>query len=84
MKLTLVNVGKYTTLGNGDVTKELVQLLIVSDGELKMTGDDTCLLVVTSGVTSQLENFSSQVLKNGSEVDRSTWRHDALEINMLE
>jgi len=67
-----VDVWKDTTLGDGDVTKELVQLLIVADGELKVTRDDTGLLVVTSGVASQLEDFGSQVLKNGSEVDGST------------
>ena len=39
-----MNVGENTTLGDGDVTEELVQLLIVADGELKVTGNDTCLL----------------------------------------
>ena len=67
-----MNVGEDTTLGDGDVSEKLVQLLVVSDGELKVTWDDTGLLVVTSGVTSQLEDFSSQVLKDGSEVDGST------------
>ena len=69
---TLVNVGKDTTLGDGDVSEKLVQLLIVADGELKVTRDDTGLLVVTSGVSGQLEDFGSQVLENGSEVDRGT------------
>jgi hypothetical protein len=73
----LVNVGQNTTLGDGDVAEKLVQFLIVADGQLKMTGDDTGLLVVTGGVTGQLEDFSSQVLKDGSQVDGSTW--DALE-----
>jgi len=67
-----VDVGENTTLGDGDVSEKLVQLLIVADGELKVTRDDTGLLVVTSGVASQLEDFGSQVLKNGSEVDGST------------
>jgi hypothetical protein len=67
-----VNVGQNTTLCNGDVSQQLVQLLIVSDGELEMTGDDTGLLVVTSGVTSQLEDFGSEVLENSGEVDGST------------
>jgi hypothetical protein len=67
-----VNVGENTTLGDGDVSEKLVQLLVVADGKLKVTGDDTGLLVVTSGVTSQLEDFGSQVLKNGSEVDGGT------------
>jgi hypothetical protein len=68
----LVNVGENTTLGDGDVTEKLVQLLIVPDGELEMTGNDTGLLVVASGVTGQLEDFGSQVLEDGSEVDGST------------
>lgn len=67
-----MDVWKDTTLGDGDVAQELVQLLIVADGELKVTWDDTGLLVVTSGVTGQLEDLSSQVLEDGSEVDRGT------------
>jgi hypothetical protein len=68
----LVDVGQNTTLGDGDVSEKLVQFLIVADGKLEMTGDDTGLLVVTGGVASQLEDFSSQVLKDGSQVDGST------------
>lgn len=49
-----MNVGQDTTLGDGDVTKELVQLLIVPDSELKMARNDTGLLVVTGSVASQL------------------------------
>ncbi len=71
MELTLVNVWKHTTLCDGDVAEKLVQLLIVADGELEMTGDDTGLLVVTSGVASQLEDFSCQVLEDSGEVDGS-------------
>jgi sugar (pentulose or hexulose) kinase len=67
-----VNVGENTTLGNGDVTQELVQLLIVADGKLEVTGNDTGLLVVAGGVSSQLENLSSEVLEDGSEVNGST------------
>lgn len=54
------------------MAEKLVQFLIVADGELKMTRNDTGLLVITSSVTSQLENFGSEILKNGSEIDRST------------
>ena len=57
-KLTLVNVGQDTTLGDGDVSEKLVQFLVVSDGQLKVTGDNTGLLVVTSSVASQFEDFS--------------------------
>jgi hypothetical protein len=72
MELTLVNVGQNTTLSDSDVPEKLVQLLIVADGELEVTRDDTGLLVVASSVASKLENFGSQVLENGSEVDGST------------
>lgn len=54
------------------MTEKLVQFLIVTDGELEMTWDDTGLLVVTGGVTGQLEDFSCEVLKNGSKVDWSS------------
>ena len=71
-KRTLVNVGEDTTLGDGDVAEQLVQLLVVPDGELEMAGNDTGLLVVARSVTGQLEDFGSEVLKDGSEVDGST------------
>ena len=45
-------------MGDCDVSEKLVQFLIVADGQLEMTGDDTGLLVVTGGVTGQLEDFS--------------------------
>lgn len=67
-----MNVGKDTALGDGNVSQKLVQLLIVADGELKMAGDDTGLLVVTRSVAGQLKDFSRQILKDGSQVDGST------------
>jgi hypothetical protein len=70
--LTLVNVGQDTALSDGDMAQKLVQLLIVPDSELKMAGDDAGLLVVTSSIASQLENFGSKVLKDGSQIDGST------------
>lgn len=69
---TLVDVGEDTALGDGDVTQKLVQLLIVADGELKVAGDDTGLLVVAGSVASQLEDFSGQVLENSGQVHRGT------------
>jgi len=64
-----LDVREDTTLGNGDATEELVQLFVVSDGELEMSRDDSGLLVVSGGVSGQLENFSGQVFKDGGEVD---------------
>lgn len=69
-----MNVWKDTTLGDGDMTQKFVQLLIVTDSKLKVTRDDTGLLVVTSGIARQFENFGSKVFKDGSEVNGSACR----------
>ena len=67
-----MNVRQDTALGDGDMSEKLVQFLIVANGKLKVAGDDTGLLVVAGGVTSQFEDFRSQILKNGGEIDGST------------
>ena len=67
-----LDVGQHTTLGNGDAGQQLVQLLVVADGQLEVTRDDTGLLVVTGGVAGQLEHFGGQVLQNGGEVHWGT------------
>ena len=67
-----LDVRQDTALGNSNAGQEFVQLLVVADGELEMTRDDTRLLVVTGGVASELEHLSSQVLHYGSKVDRCT------------
>lgn len=67
-----MNVGEDTALGDGYVAQKLVQLLVVTDGQLEMTGDDTRLLVVTGSVAGQFENFSSEVFQHSSEIDGST------------
>jgi len=66
-----LDVGQDTTLSDGHSVEKFVQLFVVTDGQLEMTGDDPGLLVVTSSVTGQLENFSSQVLHDGRQIDWS-------------
>ena len=70
-----LDVGQDTSLGNGDTRQELVQLLIVADGKLKMTGNDPSLLVVTCSVTGQFKNFSSEVFHDCSQVDWGSSTH---------
>lgn len=67
-----LDVWQNTSLGDGDSGQELVQLLVITDGQLQVTWDDSGLLVVTSGVSSQLEDLSGQVLHDGSQVDWSS------------
>ena len=46
-------------------------LLVVTDGELEMAGDNTLLLVVACSVSSELEDLSGEVLEDSGEVDCS-------------
>ena len=67
-----LDVWQYTTLGNGHTREKLVQLLVVTDGQLQVTGDDPGLLVVTGSIACQLENFSGQVLHDSGQVHWGT------------
>ena len=67
-----LDVWQYTTLGDGDTGQQFVQLLVVPDGQLEMSGDDSGLLVVSGGVTCQFKNLSGEVLEDGSQVDWGT------------
>ena len=70
-----LDVGQNTTLGDGHSGQKFVQLLVVADGQLQMTGDDSGLLVVTGCVACQLQDFSGQVLQNGGQVHGGTGSH---------
>ena len=64
-----LDVGQDTSLGDGHSGEQFVELLVVADGQLQVTGDDPRLLVVAGSVAGQLEHLSSQVLHDGSQVD---------------
>ena len=66
-----VDVGEDSSLGDGDVSEELVQLFVVADGELDVTRSHPGALVVLGGVTSELEKLGGEVLKYRGHVDRS-------------
>ena len=61
-------VGQDTSLGDGDVM-ELVQFLIVPDGQLKVPGDDPHLLVVPCSIARQLEDLMCMIFHDGGHVD---------------
>ena len=64
-----LNVGKDSSLGDGDTSKKFVQLLIVSNGQLEMSGDNSCFFVIPGSVSGQLKDLSAQVLKNSCKVN---------------
>ena len=70
-----LDVGKNSALRDGDTGQKLVKLLIVPDGELKVTRVDPSLLVVPGSIAGKLENLCSEVLHDGAEVDSSSDPH---------
>jgi hypothetical protein len=79
-----LDVGKNSTLGNGDSSQKFVQLLVIADGQLQVTGDDASLLVVTSGIAGQLEDLSCQVFHDCSQVDWSTSSNSVSIVSLAE
>ena len=67
-----MDVGQNTSLGNGDSSEQTVELLVVTDGQLNVAGDDARALVIAGGVSGQLENLGGQVLKHGGQVHGGT------------
>lgn len=74
-----MDVGKNTSVGDGGLVHQLVELLIVADGELDVAGDNSGLLVVLGGVSGELEDLSSEVFEDGGEVHWGT-STDALSV----
>ena len=67
-----LDVGQHAALSDGDSSEQLVELLVVADGELQVSGDDSGLLVVAGGVSGQLQDLGGQVLQHRRQVDRSS------------
>ena len=64
---SLVNVRDHTTASNGSLD-EGVELLITSNSELEVSGCDSFHLKILASVSSELEDLSSQVLKDSCSV----------------
>lgn len=79
----VVDVGENSTLGDGYTRQQLIQLFVVLDGQLDMAGVDAVLLVITGSITGQLQDLSSEVLENGSEVKRGTCTNTLGEVTLF-
>ena len=79
-----VDVGQDAAGRDGDLAEQLVQLLVVANGELDVARDDARLLVVARGVAGELEDLGRQVLKDGSEVDGSASAHAGRDARVLD
>ncbi len=70
-----MDVREDTSRRDGDAAEQLVQLLVVLDGEGDVTGHDASLLVIAGGVTGKLQNLGTEVLEDGGEVDGGASTH---------
>jgi hypothetical protein len=59
----------------GNMFTNLIQLLVVANSQLEMARIDASLLVVTSSVAGQLEDFGSQVFQHGCKIDGRAGSH---------
>ena len=59
---------QYSSEGDGCADKR-VELLVTADGELQVARRNTLDLKILGGVARQFEDFCSQVLEDGGEVD---------------
>ncbi|XP_057280297.1 uncharacterized protein LOC130607310 [Pezoporus wallicus] len=55
-----LDVGQHTTLRDCHLAQQLVELLVVADGELQVPRDDASLLVVAGRVARQLQDLGRQ------------------------
>ena len=78
-----VDVGEDTTRGNGDATHQLVELLVVANGELDVAGHNAGLLVVTGCIASELKDLGGEVLKDGCHVHGGTSTHAGGDLGLL-
>ncbi|TRZ10707.1 hypothetical protein HGM15179_016405 [Zosterops borbonicus] len=61
-----LDVGQHAALRDGHLAQQLVELLVVADGELQVAGDDARLLVVAGRVARQLQDLGRQRFRNSS------------------
>ena len=63
-----MDVGEHAAGSDGDAGEQLVELLVVADGELHVARDDARLLVVAGGVAGELKDLSGEVLEHRGKV----------------
>nr|XP_031362503.1 uncharacterized protein LOC110483068 [Lonchura striata domestica] len=70
-----LDVGQHATLRDRHLAQQLVEFLVVADGELQVAGDDARLLVVAGRVARQLQDLGRQVLQHGRQVHGRAGAH---------
>lgn len=77
----VVDVGHHTTISDRNVTEKLAELLVVSHRELDVTWNDSCLFVVSCGISGQLKNL--KCTENSSRLAKMKSRNPNLESKIM-
>jgi len=67
-----VDVRQDSTRSDGHTRHHFVELFVISNGQLNVTGNDSRSLVVFGGVSSQFKNFCAEIFEHCSHVDWSS------------
>ena len=68
-KKDCMDVWQDTSRCDGDLAKQLAQLLIIPDCKLNVPGNNPGLLVVLGSIACQLKDLSGQILQHSCQVD---------------
>ena len=77
-----MNVRQNTARSDSNTLHHLVQLFVVADRELDVSGNNSASFVVLGSISGQFENFRAQVFENRSQVDWSS-ATDAFSVSSL-
>nr|GMC80576.1 uncharacterized protein LOC109180572 [Ipomoea batatas] len=69
---SLMDIGQNTPIGNSHITQKLAKLFIIPHSQLNLPWYYAILLVVPCCIPSQFQHLSSEILKNSSEINRSS------------
>jgi len=79
-----MNIRQDTGFGDSTELKQFGELLVASNGQLKVTRSDSSLFMITGSVSRQLEDFGGEIFEDGCEVDRGTLIDSIREIGLSE
>ena len=74
-KKDCVNVGQHTSGCDGYTAQQSVEFFIILDCKSDVTRYNTALLVITSCISSEFQDFCAEVFENGGKVYRCTGSH---------
>ena len=67
-----MDLGEHSTLRKGRGAQDLVQLIVVADGQLEMARCNGLLLLLFGGIPSEFDDLTGEILEDGGHEDTGT------------